>query len=113
MSTQAIRLRAEALRSLAFGSISSTYTAIGSKFAHPTRIMHLQNLTNADIVWSMDGITDHGVIASGGFLLLDVVANKTLDQGQFISEGTIMYAKSSGDPTSGSVYLSVFYGSKS
>lgn len=112
MATQAIRLRAETLRSLAYGSLGSSYTAIGSAFDNPARIIHLQNLTNVDITWSMDGTNDHGVVASGSFILLDITANKSLDQGEFIAQGTTFYAKTSGSPSSGSVYLSVFYGSR-
>ena len=115
MATQAIRLRAESLRSVEYGDISSTYTAIGDPLENPARIFHLQNLTDVTLTWSMDGVNDHGVLASGSFILLDVTANKTLDQGEFVAEGTTFYIASipGGDtPTSGDVYLSVFYGSR-
>lgn len=115
MATQAIKLKAEALRSLAYDDLSATFAALGSPFENPARIIHLQNLTDVNVVYSLDGTTDHGIVASGGFLLLDVTANKTLDQGEFIAAGTTMYIAlitGAASPTSGDVYLSVFYGSK-
>lgn len=115
MATQAIKLRAEALRSLAYTSLSTSFAALGSAFANPCRILHLQNLTDENIYYSFDGTTNHGVVPAGSFVLLDITANKSLDQGEFIAQGTIVYvATISGDaaPTLGHVYLSVFYGAK-
>jgi hypothetical protein len=111
MATQAIRLRAEPLRSLAAASIGTSYTALGDPLVNPARIIHLQNATNADIVWSMDGINDHGFLAAGAFILLDITANKSLDQGEFIAIGTQFYVDyPDTQPTTGAVYLSVFFG---
>jgi hypothetical protein len=114
MATQAIRLRPEEMRALDFGQLSTTYAALGSAFENPIRIFHLQNLTDANILYSFDGTTDHGIVAAGSFILLDVTANKSLDQGEFISAGTTIYVATLVDetpPTSGYVVLSVFYGS--
>lgn len=113
MATQAIRLWPENLRSLDYTDLSSSYAALGDGFENPVRIFHLQNLTDADIFYSFDGTNDHGVVASGSFILLDVTANKTLDQGEFIAVGTVIYVSTDGTPTSGAVYLSVFYGARS
>lgn len=112
---QAIRLRAEALRSVDYLDLSSTYRAMGDPFENSARIIHLQNLTDVIVIYSLDGVTDHGVIAAGGFVLLDCTSNKTSDQGMYIAQGTTIYvATITGAiaPTSGDVYLSVFYGSK-
>lgn len=113
MATQAIRLRAEPLRSMAAADISDSFAALGDPLANPARIIHLQNATDQDIIWSMDGENDHGFLAGGGFILLDVTANKSLDQGEFISAGTQFYiAYPDTEPSVGGVYLSVFYGSR-
>lgn len=116
MATQAIKLKAEALRSLEFDDLSTSFVALGDAFENPARIIHLQNLTDANVIYSFDGTTDHGVVAAGGFILLDITANKSLDQGEFISQGTTVYIAlitGADAPSSGDVYLSVFYGSKS
>jgi hypothetical protein len=107
----AIRLRAETLRTVLFGSISGTYMGIGTAFNHPIRIFHLQNLTDQLLIFSFDGINDTLALPSNGFLLLDVTSNKTIQQGFFLADGDRIYVKDNGTPaTTGAVYLSVFYG---
>lgn len=104
-----VRLYPEALRSLAFGSISGTYAAIGTALSNPSRILYIVNTTDVLLTFSFDGITDHFVIPSQSYILLDVTSNKTLTGGALnISEGQKIYVK--GSPTLGTVYLSTFFG---
>lgn len=106
-----IRIGAEPLRFLAFGAIGNAFTALGTPFAHPIRILLLQNTTDQLLIFSFDGVNEHFVIPSEGFLLLDVTANRTLDPGFFFSVGTQVYVEYVfGAPTQGDVYLSAFYG---
>lgn len=107
-----IRLAAEALRSLGFGSIGAAYAGVGTRFENPVRIFFAQNLTNAALMFSLDGTNDHFALPQGGFLLLDVTGNKANTQGFYIAESTRLYVKEIGNPTSGSVYLSLFYGAE-
>lgn len=106
----AIRLLAEPLRSLAAASVVGTYVAIGTAFEHPSRILLVQNLTDQTVAFSFDGIDDHFVLPANGFLLTDFTANKTHQMGAFLAQGTIIYVKEVGNPTTGSVYVSTFYG---
>jgi hypothetical protein len=109
----AIRLQAETLRSLAFGSISGTYMGIGTAMAHPIRMFVLNNLTDKLLLFSFDGINDHLVLPTNGYMILDMTSNKTIPQGFFLAEGTRVYVKDNGSAaTSGAVYLSAFYGSE-
>jgi len=111
--SKAIRLQAEPVRSLAFGSISGVYAGIGTEMTRPIRMILLQNLTNAAVMVSFDGINDHLPLAANGYIVLDVTANKTVDTGFFIGEGQRFYVKDLGVAcTAMSVYLSVFYGSE-
>lgn len=111
-SSLAIRFAAEALRSIAFGSISASYMGIGTALANPARQLFLQNLTDATLMFSFDGVNDHFPLPASGFLLLDLTANKTIQQGWFLAEGQRLYVKELGTPTTGSVYFSVFYGTE-
>lgn len=105
-----VRLYPETIRSLAFGSISGTYTGIGTAFANPSRLLYIVNNTDVLLTFSFDGINDHFVIFNGGFLLLDVTTNRSEAGGALnISQGTRIYVK--GSPTMNSVYVSTFYGS--
>ena len=106
---QGIQLRAAAQNVLAYGSISSSYTAIGVPFTNPIRLMVVYNLTNATLQFSFTGNTDHFVLAAGDNFTLDVCTNEINNQGWFISTGTQMYVKEIGTPTSGSVYVSSMY----
>lgn len=105
-----IRLTPEEQKSLAAGSIGAGYTGVGTAFSKPIRILYIQNLTDAAVQWSMDGLKDHWPMPANGFLLLDIMSNKSVSQQFFISEGTRMYVKQLGVPTTGSVYVSAFYG---
>lgn len=109
----AIRLLAEPLRSLAFGSIGASYMGIGTAFVHPIRLLYIQNLTDVAVLFSLDGINDHWILPTEGYMIVDITANKTREQGWYIAEGTRLYAKEfSGPPTQGGVYVSTFYGSE-
>lgn len=98
----------EALRTLAFGSIGASYTAVGSATTGHARLINLVNSTNQDIIISLDGVTDHIRLYSGSFQLFDFSSNKVKDDGFFIPQGTIFYAKHSGvAPTSGNIWIEV------
>jgi len=109
MST-AIRFKPEPLRSLAFGSIGAGYTAIGTALDNPTRIFFLQNLTDETLMFSFGGLEDHLVLSAGGYLLIDVTANKSMSHGFYIAENERIYVKQVGAPSTGAVYLSTVYG---
>jgi hypothetical protein len=105
------RMLAEPLRSLAFGAITGAYAPIGTALSHPERIIKLYNGTDADMLISFDGVNDNDILPSKGFVLLDVCANKTRDDGFYLGQDTVVWARQeAGAPTVGSVYLTVFYG---
>lgn len=108
----AIRMTAEPLRSLAFGSISANYMGIGPGFANPIRVMVIQNLTDQTLLFSFDGITDNFILPSEGQFVLDITTNQSLEQGCFFPQGQRVYVKDTGtEPTTGSAYIAVFYAS--
>ncbi len=45
------RAQVDAIRTLAFGSITGSYTAIGGPFAYQSRIICFTNTTNADVLF--------------------------------------------------------------
>jgi hypothetical protein len=104
------RLLPDAIRSSAFGAIGAAYTAVGAAFANPVRILLLQNLTDAGVLITFNPVRDEMVVPANGFILLDIMCNKSNDGGTFIAQGTTVYVKRlSGAPTSGSFYVSTFY----
>jgi len=105
-----IRMLPEECRSLAFGSIVAGYTAIGAALENPARIILVQNFTDAVLMFSFDGLTDHFPLSDGGHIIIDIAANKTLGGGFFMAEGDTLYVKRVDIPTTNSVYFSAFYG---
>ena len=98
------------IRSVAFGGITGAYAAVGSALDDPARIFILNNISNQDLLISLDGVTDHLILPAGAFKLIDVAANKGRDDGLFVAAGTVFYVKHNGvAPTSGSVYLEVIH----
>jgi hypothetical protein len=107
-----IRVQFDTLRSLAYTGISGSYAQVGAAFAYPARIVKISNNTNADILVSFDGTTNHDYVAAGGFVLYDYSTNKNnTDIGGYFFQaiGTQVYVLSSGSPSSGSVYVTVIY----
>lgn len=101
----------EPLRSLAFGSISGSYAAVGTATSHPTRIICFSNDTQGNMVFSRDGSTDEIFVPAGNFKLLDISTNhRPTNQDDFVFEkGTQWYVKQLEAPVSGSVYIEVIY----
>ena len=110
MPSLAIRLVPDTVKSLAFGSVGAAYMGIGTAFDKPIRILLVQNLTDATLMFSFDGVNDHLPLPRDGYILLDVTANKAIEHGYYVAEGTRIYVKEVDTPTVGSVYVSSFYG---
>lgn len=107
-----IRFRAEVLRSIAFGSISGTYAGVGLPLANPCRQFKIDNLTDANMIFSLDGVNDHFIVPANGFFLNDVSSNTSPFGGFYLSQGDRLYIRlESAAATLGTVYFSVFFGS--
>lgn len=104
-----IRLELEPLRSLEYDSIDTAYIGVGDEIDHPARLLLIQNMTDASLMFSFNGIDDHFPVQKQAALILDISANKTIDSGFFIEQGSRLYVKQIDTPTSGFVYFTVFY----
>lgn len=110
LSIMAVRAAFETLRSLAFGSISGAFAAVGGPLLNPARLVHVYNGCNTDMIFSIDGVNNDFYVPAGGFILFDFTTNHTSPQGFFIPQGTQFYVKQASAPASGSVYITVVYG---
>jgi len=101
----------DTLRTLAFGSTSGTYTAVGPPQAFPARIICFTNTSDADMIFSMDGVTDNLIVSAGGFKLFDITTNhRPVNQDDFcFSVGIQWYVKTAGSPTKGAVYIEIVH----
>jgi hypothetical protein len=105
------KLRVEPLRSLAAGSIVASYAPVGVEIDNPASLLIIQNFTDADLMFSFTGNTDHIPLKAGASFTSDITANKSSNSDLMISVGTRIHVKRIGTPTTGSVYVSSFYGS--
>lgn len=101
--------RYEALRSLAFGSISGTYAAIGTFTAPAVSQFEVINNTDKLLIFSLDGTTDHFVIPAYTQKIVDVCSNKSNNH-LFLGARQYLYVKNDGSaPTVGKVYFTTVY----
>jgi len=111
-----ILVRAEPLKSLAFGDIGVNYVALKDaynvdQFKHFIRIIRFQNLTDKTLSVSYDGIDEHEKVVAGSFFLFDYATNTLgADNEFFVGYNSRIYVKHEGDaPTLGEVCCSAYY----
>lgn len=105
------KAQVDTLRTLAFGSIAATYTAVGGPFAYQARIICFTNTTDEDVIFSMNGVTDQLIAPAGSFKLFDVTMNhRPVNMDDFcFAIGTQWYVRYRAPPSSGAVYIEVVY----
>lgn len=109
MSNISIRMALEPQRTLASGAIGAAYMGVGTAVEHPVRQFFIQNLTDATLQFSFDGVNDHFPLPANGFFLSDITSNNAKGANFALPEGSRLYVKNIGAPTTGSVYFSVIY----
>ena len=107
------KIKFDTLRSLAFGSISGTYAAVGSPFTVNPRIICITNNTDADMIFSDDNTNSIGnfYLAKGTFKLFDLTANMdpNIDDTLLLPIGTTIYVKQAAAPSTGNVIVEIVY----
>lgn len=109
MSVQVVY--AEELKTLANGSIGASYVSVGSAFAEACRIVTIINATDGDMLFSLDGSTDHLFLQARTSQLFNWNANRDRISNYWVmAPGTQIYVKQSTGPSSGAVYVECLYG---
>lgn len=109
-SALAVRILPETERTLAFGGISGAFAAVGTPLAHAAAVLIFTNATDAPMSFSWDGTNAHTTLMAMTSFVLDIESNKGLGGVFLAAQGTQFYVKQVSAPTSGSVYVDVFYG---
>ncbi len=108
------RVYFDTLRSLAFGGISGTYTAVGTATTVEPRIICITNDTDAGMIFTDDTTVSAGkfYLPKGTFKLFDLTANlvPNHDDSFVIAKGVTIYVKQASAPGSGAVYVEYIYG---
>ena len=96
----------DALRSVAFGSITGSYTALGPVLPSQAVCISFTNTTDATIYISTDGVTDMLAIPAGWGKVYDIRTNAPNMTDYLLAQLTQIYIQYSGSaPSSGSVYM--------
>lgn len=103
-------VRFDAVRSMAFGSITNSYTALGTPFGHAMRVLNLRNTTDQGIYISFDGTTDNDYLPASSFALYDLTSDQDVNEHFRYQNNTQVFVKYASAPASGAVYLTAIYG---
>lgn len=104
-------VRFDAYRTLAFGSISGTFAAVGSPLSKPIRLIKFVNTSTVDLIVSFDATTNNIYLPASSFDLYDLNANQDPGYDFKMQVGTQIYVKqASGAPSSGGLFVMGIYG---
>ena len=104
--------RVDAILTKASGSITNSYTTIGSALTHNWRIFKITNNTDGNMLFSFDGTTDNIFVPAYGFTLYDLSTNAppVSETDTFVlALNTQFYVKYNSAPTTGSVWIEGVY----
>ncbi len=103
------RILYETLRTANTAS-AGTYLALGTPLAHPSCLIKMVNLSNKDLLISLDGTNAVDICPSGGFWLYDVTTNSPQTNNIFADQGRQYYVLTTDAAAgTGNVYLVVQY----
>lgn len=105
-----IRLVVDPLQSIASGTIDASYMGIGPVWDRSARMVLINNHTNAFLLFSYDGITDHFTMLDYSSLLLTITNNDEGHEPFSLPALSRLYVKQLTVPTHGSVYVTHFRG---
>ena len=96
----------DTLRSVAFGSITTSYAIVGSVLPTNCVAVAFKNNTDGIVLVSTDGINDMLVYPGTSYGVYDVRTNAPNNIDYLLSQGTPFMVKYSGSaPTTGSFYI--------
>lgn len=94
MPNTGARIKPEAVREVAFGSITNAYVNLGAPTIAPSRCVRMVNETNAAVYVSLDGVNNHYRISPGSAYTKDTKADDS-----FYDTGTQFKVKYDTAPT--------------
>jgi hypothetical protein len=102
---------ADTLRTKGFAAITNSFTTVGNPLTHSCRIFRIINATDADMIFSIDGLNNQFYLPANSFVLYDLATNAEKGSEMFVLEiGTQFYVKFVAAPSKNSVAIEVIYG---
>jgi len=107
----ALKATLDTIRSVAFGSITNSYTALGTPLTHVTRLIRFINDTDTAMFISTDAVNNMLYLPAGSFILFDLTTNREASGDIFaFAKGTQFYIKYNTAPGARAVYIECVYG---
>jgi len=104
----------QAVRRLAFGSITGTFANLGTALTRPLRILHIKNTTNQTAEVSINGTEVNFEIPANSFDLYDITTNKAAsDEAGMLRSAIQLQVRrpaAEANPTSGAVIVQSWVG---
>lgn len=96
----------DTLRSVAFGSLTTSYAIVGSALSTPAVCVSFTNNTDGIVYVSTDGVNDMLAIPPSTGKVFDIKTNSPYATDYLLPKGTPFLVKYSGSaPTQGSFYI--------
>lgn len=101
------RAEFDEIRSIASGSISGSYAAVGSALTKMARAVCITNDTQGSMMFTTDNTKDMIFVKSNSFKLFDLQSNMNaqFDDKYVLPIGTQFYVKQLESPVDGSCYI--------
>lgn len=105
-------LQFDAIRTLAYTGISSSYASVGAVLAHNWRMFKITNNTDGDMLFSVNASTNQMFCPANSFTLYDVATNAQpvgVSDNLMLAIGTQFSVKQSTAPSKGAVWIEGLY----
>lgn len=105
-------VRFDAMRTVANGSITGSFVALGAALTNNWRIFKITNNTDGDMIFSFDSTTNNLFVPANSFTLYDLATNavNVNESDSFVMQlGTQFYIKYNTAPTTGDVWVEGIY----
>lgn len=102
------RAKFDTLRSVAAGSVTASFAAVGTALGAPAVAVNFVNNTNGDVIVSLDGINSNLYLPANSFQVWDIRTNSPHLNDYLIPQGTLFYVKQGTVvPATGAFYIEV------
>lgn len=102
------RAQFDTIRSVAAGSITGSFVALGPALASPGVAFNCLNQTNGDVQVSFDGTNTHLTLPANSYQVWDVRTNSPALNEYVLAGGTQFYVKQgTTSPSTGTFYVEV------
>ena len=102
-------LKMDTIREVAFGSITASYTLMGTATTVYPRVIIFKNTTNVTLYFSLDGVNNMIKMIANSYQVIDGSTNHFTPEQPTFPKGTTFYVKYASAPASGDAIVELMY----